>query len=62
VKLDRWEQSEQADNLPTLRPVFSKEGAITAGDASDVTDGAAAVLDRARGAHIPQRDAWRAER
>lgn len=33
-----------SDNLAKLRPVFSKEGTITAGNASGLNDGAAAVI------------------
>lgn len=32
------------DKIPTLRPVFEKEGTITAANASSINDGAAAVL------------------
>ena len=32
------------DKIPTLRPVFDKEGTVTAANASSINDGAAAVL------------------
>ncbi|QHT69762.1 acetyl-CoA C-acyltransferase [Rhodocytophaga rosea] len=32
------------DKIPTLKPVFSKEGTVTAANASTINDGAAAVL------------------
>lgn len=32
------------DKIPTLRPVFDKEGSVTAANASSINDGAAAVL------------------
>jgi acetyl-CoA C-acetyltransferase len=32
------------DKIPTLRPVFSKEGTVTAANASTINDGASAVL------------------
>ena len=32
------------ENIPTLRPVFDKEGTVTAANASSINDGAAAVL------------------
>lgn len=32
------------DKIPTLRPVFEKEGTVTAANASSINDGAAAVL------------------
>ena len=32
------------DTLAALRPAFAKDGTITAGNASQITDGAAAVV------------------
>ena len=42
VELDDGIRSTTAENLAKLRPVFKKDGTTTAGNASQVTDGAAA--------------------
>jgi acetyl-CoA C-acetyltransferase len=53
-KVDRDEELDRVDfeKIPTLRPVFDKEGTVTAANASSLNDGAAALLlmdeDRAR--------------
>ncbi len=46
VIVDRDEEPGKGniDKLPALRPVFEKEGTITAGNASTINDGAALVL------------------
>ena len=48
VSLDEQPQKGDASKIPTLRPAFSKDGTITAANASSISDGAAAlVLTRA---------------
>ena len=37
-------KSANFDKIPTLRPVFSKEGTVTAANASTINDGASAVI------------------
>jgi len=37
-------QNTSAENLATLRPVFKKDGTVTAGNASGINDGAAALV------------------
>ena len=46
IKVSEDEEPGKArfDKIPTLRPAFEKEGAITAANASKLNDGAAAVL------------------
>lgn len=46
IVIDRDEEPFKGDvsKLPTLRPVFKKDGSITAGNASTISDGASAVL------------------
>lgn len=44
VDMDEELQKVNFDKIPQLRPVFSKEGTITAANASSINDGAAAVL------------------
>jgi acetyl-CoA C-acetyltransferase len=48
VTLDEQPSKGDASKIPTLRPAFSKDGTITAANASSISDGAAAlVLTRA---------------
>ena len=48
VSLDEQPQKSDASKIPTLKPAFSKDGTITAANASSISDGAAAlVLTRA---------------
>ncbi|MEO8374095.1 MAG: acetyl-CoA C-acyltransferase [Sphingomonas bacterium] len=48
VSLDEQPQKGDASKIPTLKPAFSKDGTITAANASSISDGAAAlVLTRA---------------
>ena len=48
VTLDEQPAKGDASKIPTLRPAFSKDGTITAANASSISDGAAAlVLTRA---------------
>ena len=44
--MERDEELERVnfDKIPTLRPVFDKEGTVTAANASSLNDGAAALL------------------
>jgi acetyl-CoA C-acetyltransferase len=44
VALDEEVRNVNFDKIPTLRPVFEKEGTITAANASSINDGAAALL------------------
>ncbi len=44
VELDEEPAKVNFDKIPTLRPVFDKEGVVTAANASSLNDGAAALL------------------
>lgn len=44
VKMDEELDKVNFDKIPQLRPVFDKEGTVTAANASGINDGAAAVL------------------
>lgn len=44
VKMDEELKRVNYDKIPSLRPVFDKEGTVTAANASSINDGAAAVL------------------
>lgn len=44
VKMDEELKRVNYDKIPKLRPVFDKEGTVTAANASSINDGAAAVL------------------
>ncbi|WP_394202906.1 thiolase family protein [Shewanella waksmanii] len=44
INSDEGLKRSQMDKLPQLRPAFSQRGTITAGNASSIADGAAAVL------------------
>lgn len=44
VKMDEELNKVNFDKIPQLRPVFDKEGTVTAANASSINDGAAAVL------------------
>lgn len=44
VKMDDELKRVNYDKIPNLRPVFDKEGTVTAANASSINDGAAAVL------------------
>jgi acetyl-CoA C-acetyltransferase len=44
VKMDEELEKVNFEKIPRLRPVFSKEGTITAANASSINDGAAGVL------------------
>ncbi len=47
-KMGLWEDEEpknfRPDKIPTLKPVFQKDGTVTAANASKINDGAAAVV------------------
>ena len=44
VDTDDGPKNARPDKIPSLRPAFQKEGTITAGNASSINDGAAAVV------------------
>jgi acetyl-CoA C-acetyltransferase len=44
VSVDEEPSKGNIDKLPTLKPAFKKDGTITAGNASKINDGAAAVV------------------
>ena len=44
VNVDEEPSKVNFDKIPTLRPVFDKEGVVTAANASSINDGAAALL------------------
>ncbi|MFM9828404.1 MAG: acetyl-CoA C-acyltransferase [Sphingomonas sp.] len=46
VTVDRDEQPQKGDpaKIPTLKPAFSKDGTVTAANASSISDGAAALV------------------
>src|SRR5204862_645689 len=52
VSEDDGPKNAKPDKIPTLKPVFKKDGTITAANASSINDGAAAVVlmsaDRAK--------------
>lgn len=58
ISEDEEPQRVTFDKLPTLRPVFEKGGTVTAGNASTINDGAAALVilseetARERGLHV----------
>ena len=44
VETDELPRNARPDKIPTLRPAFSKDGTVTAANASAISDGAAAVV------------------
>jgi len=44
VNRDEQPHKAELDRIPTLRPAFTKEGTVTAANASSISDGAAALL------------------
>ena len=44
IETDEEPSKAQLDKLPTLKPAFDKAGTVTAGNASSINDGAAAVV------------------
>ncbi|PZR17424.1 MAG: acetyl-CoA C-acetyltransferase [Archangium gephyra] len=57
VSEDEGPKNAKPDKIPTLKPVFKKDGTITAANASSINDGAAAVVlmsaDKAKALNIP---------
>ena len=56
IDQDEGPQNAQAEKVPALRPAFSKEGTVTAANASSINDGASAMVlmrksDASAGAH-----------
>ena len=44
VETDEQPRNARLDKIPTLKPVFAKDGTITAANASSISDGAAALV------------------
>ena len=44
ISIDEQPMSVNLDKLPSLRPAFEKDGTVTAGNASSINDGAAALI------------------
>ena len=44
VDMDEGPQKARPEKIPSLRPAFQKDGTVTAGNASSINDGAAAVV------------------
>jgi acetyl-CoA C-acetyltransferase len=44
ISIDEQPLSVNLDKLPSLRPAFEKDGTVTAGNASSINDGAAALI------------------
>jgi acetyl-CoA C-acetyltransferase len=59
IVVDADEEPGRGDieKLPTLRPAFQKEGTITAGNASSINDGAAALV--LAGADVAEKRGWK---
>lgn len=57
VSEDEGPKNAKPDKIPTLKPVFKKDGTITAANASSINDGAAAVVlmsaEKAKALNIP---------
>ena len=57
----RARRTRKPEKIPTLKPVFKKDGTVTAANASSINDGAAALVlmsaerAKARGPHRPRR-------
>lgn len=56
VELDEGPQNARPEKIPSLRPVFNKDGTVTAANASSINDGAAALVlmrksDALKGGH-----------
>jgi acetyl-CoA C-acetyltransferase len=56
VSEDEEPKRGDIDKLPTLRPAFQKDGTITAGNASSINDGAAALV--LTSAELATRNGW----
>jgi acetyl-CoA C-acetyltransferase len=57
VTEDEGPKNAKPEKIPTLKPVFKKDGTVTAGNASSINDGAAALVlmsaDKAKALNIP---------
>lgn len=57
VTEDEGPKGAKVDKIPTLKPVFKKDGTVTAANASSINDGAAAVVlmsaDKAKALGVP---------
>ena len=57
VSEDEGPKNARIDKIPTLKPVFKKDGTVTAANASAINDGAAALVlmsaDKAKALNIP---------
>lgn len=57
VSEDEGPKNAKPDKIPTLKPVFKKDGTVTAANASSINDGAAAVVlmaaDKAKALNLP---------
>jgi acetyl-CoA C-acetyltransferase len=57
VELDEGPAKGDIEKIPTLKPAFGKDGTVTAGNASTINDGAAAVI--VCGADVAQARGWK---
>lgn len=57
VSEDEGPKNARPEKIPTLRPVFAKDGTITAANASSINDGAAAVILTTR--ERAEREGWK---
>ncbi|HEY1587057.1 MAG TPA: acetyl-CoA C-acyltransferase [Polyangia bacterium] len=57
VELDEGPAKGDIEKIPTLKPAFQKDGTVTAGNASTINDGAAAVI--VCGADVAQARGWK---
>ena len=57
VSEDEGPKNAKPDKIPTLKPVFKKDGTVTAANASSINDGAAALVlmsaDKAKALNLP---------
>ncbi len=57
VELDEGPARGDIEKIPTLKPAFGKDGTVTAGNASTINDGAAAII--VCGADVAQARGWK---
>jgi acetyl-CoA C-acetyltransferase len=57
VELDEGPARGDIEKIPSLKPAFQKDGTVTAGNASTINDGAAAVI--VCGADVAQKRGWK---
>jgi acetyl-CoA C-acetyltransferase len=57
VELDEWPGRGYIEKIPSLKPAFQKDGTVTAGNASTINDGAAAVV--LCGADVAKARGWK---